>query len=371
MVRTLVVTNDLPPRRGGIQTFVHEILRRLDPDSFVVFGPAESGSAAFDASAGYEIHRYSGSVIPTPRVAKAVAETAAATGAGQIMLGSGMPNAYLIPLLLRHDLPTTLVITHGNEAGWAQLPGGRALVQPLNGARAVTYLGDFTYRILSRYIQPADKLHRLSPGVDTDRFSPGSGGADFRRRHHLSNAFVIGTLTRLVPRKGVDLLIRALPYVRRAVPDAHVLVAGDGAHRRELENLARQLSVDDRVVFAGSVPESELPAAYDAMDVFALPTHTRRWGVDVEGLGIVFLEASAAGVPILVGDSGGSVDAVRDGETGKLIGTNPEAIAAEIVELAHDETRRREMGSHGRQWMVDEWQWADRATSVSGFLGGD
>ena len=371
MVRTLVVTNDLPPRRGGIQTFVHEILRRLDPDSFVVFGPAESGSAAFDASAGYEIHRYSGSVIPTPRVAKAVAETAAATGAGQIMLGSGMPNAYLIPLLRRHDLPTTLVITHGNEAGWAQLPGGRALVQPLNGARAVTYLGDFTYRILSRYIQPADKLHRLSPGVDTDRFSPGSGGADFRRRHHLSNAFVFGTLTRLVPRKGVDLLIRALPYVRRAVPDAHVLVAGDGAHRRELENLARQLSVDDRVVFAGSVPESELPAAYDAMDVFALPTHTRRWGVDVEGLGIVFLEASAAGVPILVGDSGGSVDAVRDGETGKLIGTNPEAIAAEIVELAHDETRRREMGAHGRQWMVDEWQWADRATSVSGFLGGD
>lgn len=371
MVRTLVVTNDLPPRRGGIQTFVHEILRRLDPDSFAVFGPAESGSAAFDASAGYEVHRHSGSVIPTPRVAKAVAEVAATTGAGQIMLGSGMPNAYLIPLLRRHDLPTALVITHGNEAGWAQLPGGRALVQPLNGARAVTYLGDFTYRILSRYIQPADKLHRLSPGVDTDRFSPGSGGADFRRRHHLSNAFVIGTLTRLVPRKGVDLLIRALPYVRRAVPDAHVLVAGDGPHRRELENLARQLSVDDRVVFAGSVPESELPAAYDAMDVFALPTHTRRWGVDVEGLGIVFLEAAAAGVPILVGDSGGSVDAVRDGETGKLIGTNPEAIAAEIVELAHDETQRREMGARGRQWMVDEWQWADRATSVSGILGGD
>ena len=107
------------------------------------------------------------------------------------------------------------------------------------------------------------------------------------------------------------------------------------------------------------------------MDVFALPTHTRRWGVDVEGLGIVFLEASAAGVPILVGDSGGSVDAVRDGETGKLIGTNPEAIAAEIVELAHDETQRREMGARGRQWMVDEWQWADRATSVSGILGGD
>ncbi|NDH19693.1 MAG: glycosyltransferase [Actinobacteria bacterium] len=119
------------------------------------------------------------------------------------------------------------------------------------------------------------------------------------------------------------------------------------------------------------MPESELPAAYDAMDVFALPTHTRRWGVDVEGLGIVFLEAAAAGVPILVGDSGGSVDAVQDGETGKLIGTNPEAIAAEIVELAHDEAQRREMGARGRQWMVDEWQWADRATSVSGILGGD
>ena len=265
MVRTLVVTNDLPPRRGGIQTFVHEILRRLDPDSFAVFGPAESGSAAFDASAGYEVHRYSGSVIPTPRVAKAVAEVAAATGAGQIMLGSGMPNAYLIPLLRRHDLPTALVITHGNEAGWAQLPGGRTLVQPLNGARAVTYLGDFTYRILSRYIQPATKLHRLSPGVDTDRCSPGSGGADFRRRHNLSDAFVIGTLTRLVPRKGVDLLIRALPYVRRAVPDAHVLVAGDGPHRRELKTSpASYLST------IGSSSQDQCPSRNS-------PRHTTRW----------------------------------------------------------------------------------------------
>ncbi len=370
-MRTLVVTNDLPPRRGGIQTFLHEIFRRQDPDSIAVLGPAESDSATFDNSAGYEIHRHQGPIIPTPWMARKIAEVAAVTGAEQVMLGSGMPNSHLIPFLRRRGLPTALVITHGNEAGWAQLPAGRALVHPLNGARNVTYLGAFTHRILSKYVRPASKLHRLPPGVDTDRFHPGSGGDILRSRWGVNDAFVIGTLTRLVPRKGVDILIRALPYVHRAVPDAVLLVAGDGPRKNELEQLARESGVADCVIFAGALADEELPAAYDAMDVFALPTHTRKFGVDVEGLGIVFLEAAASGVPVLVGDSGGSVDAVQEGITGHLIGTNAEAIAAEIVDIARDDDKREAMGAAGRQWMLDEWQWSDRATSVAELLGRD
>ena len=371
MVRTLVITNDLPPRTGGIQTFLREILRRQDPQSIVVFGPREQGSEAFDATAGYEIYRHDGPIIPTPGVARRAAEVAAATGATQVMFGSGMPNAHLIPSLRRRGLPTALVITHGNEAGWAQLPGGRALVYPLNQARAVTYLGPFTHRILSRYVKPASRLHRLPPGVDTDRFRPGSGGDDVRGQWGLQDRFVIGTVTRLVPRKGVDLLIQALPIVRRSVPSAALLVAGEGPRRAELEDLAVGTGVADAVVFTGGSSPSDLPAVYDAMDVFALPTHTRKFGVDVEGLGIVFLEASASGVPILVGNSGGSADAVRPGVTGMLIGTDPQAIAASIVELARDEGRRRAMGEAGRQWMVEDWQWQDRAARVAELLARD
>lgn len=369
MVRTLVVTNDLPPKRGGIQTFLHEVLRRQDPADVVVLGPRQEGSETFDSHAGYEIHRYDGAIIPTPRAARRIAEIAGVTGAEQVMFGSGMPNGNLIPFVKRQGLPTRLVITHGNEAGWAQLPGGRALVQALNGAQHVTYLGDYTRNILGRYVTPPTQLHRLPPGVDTDRFRPGNGGQEMRQEWGIDDRFVVGSLTRLVPRKGVDSLIQALPYIRRAVPDACLLVVGDGPRRAELEDLANDLGVSTHVIFTGALADDQLPAAYDAMDLFALPTHTRKFGVDVEGLGIVFLEAAAAGVPVLVGSSGGSRDAVRPGETGLVIDTDPASIAATIVELATDDPRRASMARAGRQWMVDEWQWDDRAKSVAGLLG--
>lgn len=371
MSRTLVVTNDLPPKPGGIQTFVHEIVRRQDPGSVVVLGPREANSADFDCIAGYEIHRHDGPILPTPRMARRIVEVASVTGAEQVMFGSGLPNGHLIPWIRRAGLPTALVITHGNEAGWAQLPGGGMWVRPLNGSRSITYLGSFTYDILRRYITPASRLHRLAPGVDTDRFHPGSGGAAFRAKWNLADRFVIGTVTRLVPRKGVDALIQALAYVQRVVPDAALLVAGDGPHRPELERAAQEIGVAGDVVFTGGVPDDELPAAYDAMDLFALPTHTRRLGVDVEGLGIVFLEASASGIPVLVGASGGSVDAVRPGETGELIDTDPAAIAATIVELAQDDAKRRRMGEAGREWMLQDWQWSERAASVASLLQAD
>lgn len=367
-VRTLVITNDLPPRTGGIQTFLHEVLRRQDPSSIVVFGPKQSGSAQYDVTAGFEIHRHDGPIIPTPRVARRAVALARHTGAKQVMLGAGLPNAHLIPILRKHGLPTALVITHGNEAGWANLPGGCALMHPLKDARNVTYLIGYTRTVLRKCTKLKSRLHALSPGVDAGRFFPGNGGEEMRKRWGLYDRFVIGTVTRLVARKGVDLLIDAMSFVRQAVPDAVLLVVGDGPRRADLEKAAVECGVQDAVVFAGEVSDAHLPSMYDSMDVFALPTRTRKWGVDLEGLGIVFLEAAASGLPVLVGDSGGSVEAVRPGVTGRVVGTEPADIAGDIIELASNEPLRRSMGQAGRQWMLDAWQWDHRAARVSELL---
>jgi len=367
-VRTLVITNDLPPRAGGIQTFLYELLRRQDPEKIVIFGPRHTGSDRFDARAGFEIHRHHGPIIPTPKVARRAVEIARSTGATQVMLGAGLPNAHLIPMLRKQGLPTALVMTHGNEAGWAHLPGGCALMHPLKNASNVTYLGDYTRRVLCRCSKIESRLHELSPGVDTNRFFPGNGGTEVREHLGLDGRFVIGAVTRLVARKGVDLLIEAMPFIRRAVPEAVLLVIGDGPRSEDLKKSALQRGVHAAVMFAGEVSDEELPRMYDAMDVFALPTHTRKWGVDLEGLGIVFLEAAATGLPVLAGDSGGSVEAVRPGITGRVLGIEPAAIAADIVELANDESLRRSMGEAGRQWTLDDWQWDQRAARVSELL---
>ena len=283
------------------------------------------------------------------------------------MLGSGMPNSLLIPLLKRRGIRTSLVITHGNEAGWAQLPAGRMLVRPLNQASAVTYLGDFTYRILSRYIKP-ELLHRVSPGVDTDRFQPNSGGQILRERLGITDRFVLGTVTRLVPRKGVDALIRALAVIRKSHRQVVLLVVGDGPQFEPLRKQSRDEGLADSVFFVGAPSDEDLPTWYDAMDVFALPTHTRKFGVDVEGLGIVFLEASASGVPVLVGASGGSVDAVQPGRTGEIIDTDPVNIASQVVRLVDDRDLCQRMGRQGRDWMVTDWQWSQRAQVIERLL---
>src|SRR5262249_46988651 len=149
--------------------------------------------------------------------------------------------------------------------------------------------------------------------------SPTVDGQVVRRRHGLQDRPVIVCVSRLVRRKGQDSLIRALPFVRRRVRDTALLLVGDGPYRATLETMAREEGVADHVVFAGGVRWEELPAHYAAGDVFAMPCRTRRAGLDVEGLGIVYLEASATGLPVVGGDSGGAPDAVREGETGFVV----------------------------------------------------
>ncbi len=172
-----------------------------------------------------------------------------------------------------------------------------------------------------------------------------------------------------MPRKGQDTLIRALPGVRRRVPDAALLVVSDGPYRPYLERLARVHGVSDHVVFTGSVSWSDLPAYYAAGDVFAMPCRTRRHGLDVEGLGIVYLEASATGLPVVAGDSGGAPDAVRHGETGFVVGGRDLAgITDRVCGLLEDRDLAARMGAAGRAWVQSEWQWDLAAGRLSALL---
>ncbi|MGZ4664154.1 MAG: glycosyltransferase family 4 protein, partial [Frankiaceae bacterium] len=213
-------------------------------------------------------------------------------------------------------------------------------------------------------------LARVPSGVDTSIFHPGAGGAEIRRRHRLESRPVIVCVSRLVERKGQDMLIRALPDIRRAVPGAALLIVGGGPYREKLKRLARDAGVEADVILTGSVPWTELPAHYDAGNVFAMPCRTRRAGLEVEGLGIVYLEASATGLPVVGGNSGGAPDAVLEGETGYVVdGRSQNEITRRVVELLQDSSLARRMGRQGRHWAEREWRWDILAGKLRSLLG--
>jgi phosphatidylinositol alpha-1,6-mannosyltransferase len=174
-----------------------------------------------------------------------------------------------------------------------------------------------------------------------------------------------------MPRKGQDTLIEALPLIRREIPDAALLIVGGGPYRPKLDKLVAENQLAGHVVLTGTVPWSELPAHFAAGDVFAMPCRTRNRGLDVEGLGIVYLEASATGLPVVAGDSGGAPDAVLEGETGFVVpGGNPPAVAGRIIELLADPARARELGERGREWIEQTWRWGIISDRLSDLLAG-
>jgi phosphatidylinositol alpha-1,6-mannosyltransferase len=368
-VRTLVVTNDFPPRPGGIQAFVHSLASRQPDGEVVVYAPSWRGAEAWDAAQPFPVVRHPTSLmLPTPDVLRRARAVAAAEGCDRVWFGAAAPLGLLAPRL---GLSRAVASTHGHEVGWAMLPGARQVLSRIGrGVDVVTYLGEYTRSRLARAV-PADRLARLPSGVDTSLFRPDCGGSDVRRRWGLSDRPVVVCVSRLVPRKGQDVLIRALPTIRAAVPDAALLLVGGGPDAAQLHRLAAEHGVTDAVVQTGSVPWEELPAHYDAGDVFAMPCRTRRAGLEVEGLGIVFLEASATGLPVVAGRSGGSPDAVLDGQTGVVLdGASVPAVAAEVSALLADPARAAAMGAAGRDWVEREWRWDVLAGRLRDLLGG-
>jgi phosphatidylinositol alpha-1,6-mannosyltransferase len=385
--RTLIVTNDFPPRAGGIQTFVWELAIRQPPGSVIVYASDHPDAAAFDAAAPFPVIRYggigprrlgAGLLLPTRRVRREAQVLAREHGCTAVWFGAAAPLALLAPALRRVGVQRVVATTHGHEVGWAILPGARQMLSRIGaGADVVTVLGSYTRRRLARALGEGrprgPAIARMAPGVEPDRFA-GAAAHRSQVRDRLAipqDAPVLICVSRLVPRKGQDALIKAMTSVRETIPDAVLLIVGRGRYESALRRLAQRADLESAVVFAGAAPEGELVDFYGAGDVFAMPCRTRRGGMDVEGLGIVFLEASAAGLPVIVGDSGGAPDAVQDGVTGRLVdGRDVGAIAAAIVALLGDPRTASAMGDAGREWVSREWTWDRSADQLRSLLDG-
>jgi phosphatidylinositol alpha-1,6-mannosyltransferase len=373
MVRTLLVTNDFPPRPGGIQQFVHNLAVRQPTGSVVVYASTWPGAEKFDAEQPFEVVREdTAMLLPTPHVAKRAAEIARANGCDTVWFGAAAPLGLLAGGLRRNaGIERAVALSHGHEIGWAALPGARQLLRRIaRGNDVMTYLGEYQRVRLDRALHGLTDLERLAPGVDVDAFHPEVDGSAVRARYGLADRPVIVCVSRLVPRKGQDMLIRALPAIRRRVPGAALLLVSGGPYRKKLGRLAAEHGVASDVVFTGSVPWDELPAHYAAGDVYAMPCRTRAAGLDVEGLGIVYLEASAAGLPVVGGDSGGAPDAVLEGETGYVVdGRDLAALTDRLVGLLSDPARAAAMGAAGRAWVEREWRWEEQAARLATLLG--
>ncbi|MZD05703.1 glycosyltransferase [Streptomyces sp. SID5785] len=374
--RTLVVTNDLPPRQGGIEVFVDGLLRRFPADGAVVYTSAEPGArtAAYDAQLPHVVVRDAArTLLPTRGTAERAVALARRFRCDTVWFGAAAPLG-LLAGALRRDAGVRRVVatTHGHEVWWARTPGARSLLHRIGaGADVVTHLGERTRRAVAPVLPPTTRLERLVPGVDTDLFRPGLDPRPMRARHGIGpRTPLILCAARLVPRKGQDTLIEALPMVRRAVPGARLLLVGAGPDERRLRRIAAREGVPDAVVLAGGRPHAELPGYYAAADVFAMPCRTRRAGLEVEGLGIVFLEAAAAGLPVVAGKSGGAPDTVCEGETGYVVdGRSPAAVADRLVRLLRDRELARGMAGKGRDRVVREWSWERSYETLADLLG--
>jgi phosphatidylinositol alpha-1,6-mannosyltransferase len=359
-VTHLLVTNDFPPKVGGIQSYLWELWRRLPPERFSVLTIANEGAAAFDASAGCRIERLPARMLlPGRRLAAAVERLAADTGAGLVVLDPALPAGLVGERL---GLPYAVVL-HGAEVTVpARLPAlSRLLARVIGGATLAISAGGYPLaeaaRLLGSRMPPAVVV---PPAVDSDRFRPLDESERSATRARLGlppQALVVTGVSRLVPRKGFDVLIEAVGALAPDFPRLHCAIAGTGRDAGRLSSLARSSRAP--VQFLGRVADEDLPALYGCSDLFAMLCRTRWLGLEQEGYGMVFTEAAAAGVASVAGRSGGSAEAVLDGVTG-LVVDRPgdlrlvtDALRAMLV----DGELRRRCGMAGRRRAEEELSW--------------
>ena len=373
---TLFITNDFGPRAGGIETFVHGLIERLPKGSVIVYTSDQANAQKFDAewlrNYGVEVIRDRSKILlPTPRVIKVCQKLISDKNLSNVAFGAAAPLGIMARAMRRAGAQKIVALTHGHEVWWAKVPPFTFAIRFMSRSiDAITYLGNYTRGEISKALSKADsnKLVQIAPGIDVDHFIP-TDSSKLRAELGLADKSVIISVGRLVHRKGQDKLIAALPAIRTAVPSVHLVLVGVGPHQDYLEKLARKLKVSDSVTFIGRINYAELPKYICLGDIFVMPSRSRYFGLEVEGLGIVYLEASACGLPVVGGKSGGAPDAVLVGETGVVVdGTNSSEIAEACIDLLNNPELCALMGANGRSWIIENWRWEIWATRYAALL---
>jgi len=361
----LCVTNDFGPRAGGIETFVIGLIERRPFGSTIVYTSAQDASAEYDArwlkDFGVTVIRDKSKILlPTPRVARALRKLIKKEGIEVAAFGAAAPLGLLSASMKKAGVKRTVALTHGHEVWWAKVFPFNLFMRRIGATvDSLTYLGEFTRTAISAALskEAAHAMVKIAPGIDVDHFRP-VDAASLRAELGLTNKKVIVSVGRLVHRKGQDHLVESMPAILKVHPDAHLLLVGKGPYLEHLAKLVAKNGLQDSVSFIGRIQYAELPAYICCGDIFAMPSRSRLMGLEVEGLGIVYLEASACGLPVIAGKSGGAPDAVIDGTTGLVVdGTNNDEIAQAAIALLSDPSKAQQMGAAGRQWITDEWRW--------------
>lgn len=361
----LFVTNDFGPRAGGIETFVIGLIERRPFGQTIVYTSAQSGSEEYDkawkSQFGVTVIRDRSKILlPTPRVARNLSRIIKESNINVAAFGAAAPLGLLSGSIKRAGVQKTVALSHGHEVWWAKVfPFNLAMRAIGASIDSLTYLGDFTQRAISKSLskESAQKMVKIAPGIDVDHFCPQDSTA-LRKELGVENKRVIVSVGRLVHRKGQDHLIQAMPEILKSVPDAHILMVGQGPYLSYLKQLVEKLDLVDHVSFIGRIQYNQLPQYICAGDIFAMPSRSRFFGLEVEGLGIVYLEASACGLPVIAGSSGGAPDAVVNGVTGFVVdGENDQEIASAAINLLKDIDGAKAMGQAGREWIIENWRW--------------
>jgi phosphatidylinositol alpha-1,6-mannosyltransferase len=368
--RTLLVTNDYPPRVGGIQRTLEALWRELPPDRVSVLAPSWAGADSFDAAAPYTIVREpSEFIVPTPGFAARLDDVVATLGVEVVLFGDAFPLALLGPRLARRGAPY-LVAAHGFDYWLSVVPGAHASIRYMTSgaSRVAVMCSEFIARTVRTAVPRDVPVSVLYPGADLLAFRPDLPTADLRERLGVIGRPLVVCVSRLVARKGQDVLIQGMQRIRRQVPEATLAIVGGGPYEERLRALASEAPTGS-VVFAGQVSEEDLPRYYAMGDVFAMPCRSRLGGMEVEGWGNVFIEASACARPIVVGDSGGARETVVDGESGLLVdGTDLNQVADAVAGLLADPELARRMGAAGRERVERAHAWPAIAARLAGWL---
>ena len=371
--RLLFVVNDFPPMLGGESTLYSGLARHLPQNELILLAPRQPGDAAIDAELGCEVirmripphrgilTRIARSIVAAARIAQLLLTKRVGTILCGQLLSLGGPTRVLARIA---RIPYAVFVHGADLLDYDYPPWGGLARWVLSGASTIVVNSRFTAGLVSRHAPlAAARIFVLPMGVESPAPADPEAVESLRHRYRLGDGPILVSLARLVPIKGHDTVIRALPALITRFPDLSYLIVGEGPERNDLEDLASSLSVADHVRFAGAVPQEEVPDHYRLATLYVqISRHSDHRG-GVEGYGLSFLEAASYGLPSIAGCSGGVPEAVEDGRSGVLVPPgDPAALSESVARLLDDSGRLADMVEGAlRHARLHTWQRSARA----------